>query len=72
MIFSPSRKFGDFNKYLEEKLQIEEKLEKYPFRDMTLKEFLKRRRKNEDNMQEVKVNKKAKSTKNVRLKLQGN
>lgn len=45
MVFSPARRFADFDKYVEEKLLIEEKLEKYPFRDLSLMDFIKNRRK---------------------------
>ena len=46
LIFSPMRKLGDFKSYMNKKLDIEEKLLKYPFkRDQQMTELIKYRKK---------------------------
>jgi len=72
MVFSPSKKFNDYHRYIEEKLNIEKKVHKFPFRDLSLKNLIKKQQQAELDKQEKqkkKVKNKNKSSKNMRIRL---
>ena len=68
MVFSPAKRFNDFSRYVEEKLSIERKVLKFPFRDLRLKDLI-RKQQAQTLQPDATPKKKARPVKNARPRL---